>query len=63
MKFVRVFALLFALLGVLAGVQNLGNAFVLDTLTWESFGLAVIQIAVAGGFGYGAWLVTTNEDL
>lgn len=62
-KFVRVFALLLALLVVLDAFQDILNLWVLDVendgdLVW----LSVVKGLVGAAFGYGAYVLTTNED-
>lgn len=64
MKFVRVFALLIAVVMVLSGVQDLLNLIVVDSGVSESTatGLAFVQVAIGALFGAAAYWLTTNED-
>lgn len=63
MKFVRIFALLIALAGVLAAGQNILGLFVTDGYGDVDAGLLyALEGIVAGLFGYGAYVLTTNED-
>lgn len=64
MKFVRVFALLFALIGVVDAVQGIANLLVVDSFDEAgAFWSYLIEGLAAGVFGYGAYVLTNNEDI
>lgn len=63
MKFVRVFALLLALIAVLDAGQDILNLLVFDISDEaDLFWFAAIKGVVALAFGVGAYVLTTNED-
>lgn len=64
MKFIRVFALLFALVGVVDAVEGIANLLVVDSFDEAgAFWSYLITGAASGLFGYGAYVLTNNEDV